>query len=65
MSRYSQKATSGNKARALPQRLRATKPVQKYLEGKFGDALGDAYEAMTALVKSMTVSDLVSRAHKL
>jgi hypothetical protein len=39
--------------------------VQRYLVGKFGDALEDAYDAMTALAKSRKPADLAAEAYAL
>jgi len=39
--------------------------VQRYLVGKFGDALEDAYAAMTALAKSRKPTDLAAEAYAL
>jgi hypothetical protein len=39
--------------------------VQRYLEGKFGDALGAVEDAMNALARSLPVEDLAHRAFEL
>ena len=39
--------------------------VQRYLEGKFGDALDDAEEAMGALARALPLSELASKAYEL
>ncbi len=39
--------------------------VQRYLVGKFGDDLEDAYDAMTALAKSRKPADLAAEAYAL
>lgn len=39
--------------------------VQRYLVGKFGDALEDVYEAMTALAQSRKPADLAAQAYAL
>jgi hypothetical protein len=41
------------------------KSVGKYLESKFGDALGDVAGAMTKLAASMPPQDLAAKAYKL
>ena len=39
--------------------------VKRYLEGKFGDALDEVYEAMEELAKSLTPSELAEKAYHL
>jgi hypothetical protein len=39
--------------------------VKRYLESKFGDALGEVYDAMKGLAKSLTPSDLAQKAYPL
>ena len=39
--------------------------VEKYLEGKFGDALGDVSSAMLELAKSMLPAQLAEKAYSL
>jgi hypothetical protein len=39
--------------------------VKRYLEGKFGDALDEVYDAMKGLAKSLTPSDLAEKAYTL
>ena len=39
--------------------------VQKYLEGKFGDALKDVSKAMLGLAKSLPPSELAEKAYTL
>jgi hypothetical protein len=43
----------------------SSESVKRYLEGKFGDALDEAYEAMKQLAKSLTPSELAERAYGL
>jgi len=60
-------------ARQTPQGLRALskdrpvdpESVERYLAGKFGDALEDAEEAMTALARSLPPSEAASKAYDL
>lgn len=59
--------------RRTPEGLRALskdKPirpesVERYLEGKFGEALDDAYDAMKRLARSMSKGELSARAYAL
>ncbi|MDX1711129.1 MAG: hypothetical protein R3316_08325 [Rhodovibrionaceae bacterium] len=39
--------------------------VRRYLDGKFGDALNDSYEAMTHLARNMDEDELSKRAYEL
>jgi hypothetical protein len=39
--------------------------VKTYLENKFGDALGEVYDAMKGLARSLTPSELAERAYTL
>jgi hypothetical protein len=39
--------------------------VKRYLEGKFGDALDEVYEAMKGLAKSLTPSELAEKGYAL
>ena len=39
--------------------------VKRYLEGKFGDALDEVYNAMKELAKSLTPSELAEKAYNL
>jgi hypothetical protein len=43
----------------------SSESVKRYLESKFGDALGEVYEAMKDLAKSPTPSELAERAYHL
>jgi len=60
-------------ARQTPDGLRALskdrpinpESVERYLEGKFGEALGDAEEAMTQLARSLPLSELAVRGYAL
>jgi len=60
-------------ARQTPDGLRALttdrpinpESVQRYLESKFGEALGDAEAAMSQLARSMPLSELAVRGNEL
>jgi hypothetical protein len=60
-------------ARQIPDGLRALNKdrpinpenVERYLEGKFSEALGDAEEAMTQLARSLPLSELALRGYAL
>jgi hypothetical protein len=43
----------------------SSESVKKYLEGKFGDALDEVYDAMQTLAKSLTPSELAEKAYRL